>query len=597
MSKIKKIFVLFAVLMVIGIVTIVLIVTLNKRTSQEIQNIKIVSNFENQIQPVDEFRLDKIVVDVQMDSNKHQNLVLKADMLADKDVNFNQLGIHQVSILYQGLRLIFPIFIYDEEYLKSNYIYYYQVDDTWFIDSKENIYFLPTPTKNGYHFYGWYEDSFGKTEYQDGEKRIIEIFPMWTTENVYKIDFYLQEQIIKRSYVLSDAAITYPKIELDGFYGWDYFSNSTDKDLDIYGIILKKNQLVVRFFSKTNELLEYRIISRGESINDYPKPALEGHVFFTWSEDLNQIDQSLDCYPIYISDKETFKVNFYNVSGTLLETEQVKAGESTSYDNNNDLFYISGYSQDLYWIVSDMNVVVYFKPYVFKYYVDEQLYKLDISTNEAPSIPIKEGYIGSWEKRSETDFYAKYLKKGEYFSFKTIDSTQEILIPYAELNLKELSAQIVLITKKLIEYEWYYDANFENIVIWNNLENIEDHIVTVYGKVKTHERDEVLGRVEAYETGGKMLKSYLSPTYFWIENVYMQNGLIPYDIISVDFSCFINSEYVFIGEEIKEISGIDQALPSQIKAFVVSDNNPYYYSLDGNLYDKKTNELLYEVGQ
>lgn len=598
MTKMKKMIISFVVLMLIGIITIVLIVAIGIKTSQTFQSIKIVSNFENQIQDINEFRLDKIVVDVQIDNDKHQNLVLKPDMLVNKDEDFNQLGYHQVSILYQGLKLIIPIFIYDDEYLKSNYIYYYQMNETWFLDSRESIFFLPTPTKKGYYFYGWYEDSIGKNEYIDGEKRIVEIFPMWATDSVYKIDFYLQNKIIKRSYVLAEEIIAYPKVEMAGFYGWDYFLSSTNKDLDIYGIVLKENEIVVRFFSKNYELLEYRIISKGESIKDYPKPALEDHVFYSWSENLNQIYQSIDCYPIYISDNETFNVNFYNVSGTLLETKQVKAGESTSYDNkNNDSFYVSGYSQDLGWVVSEMNVVVYFKPYIFKYYVDEQLYKFDLSTNEAPSIPNKEGYVASWEKRSDTEFYAKYLKIGEYFVFKDDENNQEIMIPYVELNLKELSSQIISMTKKLFDYDWYYDSEFKELIHWNQLKELKDHIVTVYGKVKKHKRTEVYGKVEAYETGGKMVKSYLSPTYFWLENVYMQNGLIPYDIISVDFSCFINSEYVFIGEEIKEISGIDQSLTTKIKAFIVSDNNPYYYSLDGNLYDKKTNELLYGVGK
>ena len=57
-----------------------------KNNSNQIQEISIASPITNQIQHIDEFRLDKIIVDIEYDEENNQHSVLKKEMIEEFDL-------------------------------------------------------------------------------------------------------------------------------------------------------------------------------------------------------------------------------------------------------------------------------------------------------------------------------------------------------------------------------------------------------------------------------------------------------------------------------------------------------------------------------
>lgn len=415
----KKYVLCICSIFVILIVSFLLVFFTKHIKEEQPTNIRVVSSLEEQIQSLDSFRLDKIVIDIQYGSVHHQNLVVTKEMLSKEDLNQLQtIGLHKVRLNYLGLSLYTHIMLYDEAFLQNQYIYYYADEIESKIFTAKNIFDAEIPFKKGYYFCGWYDSKIKENLYVDQEKRIARLYPMWSKKVVHKVDFYLYNKVIKRLYVGEGELIEYPIVNEENFYCWDHNDLVIKEDIDIYGIISSKNQVVVRFFSKQRELLEYRVISIGESIDDFPKPALDGYVFYAWNQNLQNIQKSLDCYPIYYIEGQRFQVKFYNMDGQLLDTQTIAYGQAAHYEEENDLYYISGFSKNIDSITCDMAVQVYYTPYIFSYYDENQLYAIGFSTQPQPEIPYKEGYTGHWvlKENSKDSFYLQYSKNEDFSS-------------------------------------------------------------------------------------------------------------------------------------------------------------------------------------
>lgn len=583
-----------------------------KEHSAEPTILKVASSVKTQIQSVENFRLDKIVIDVQFGENYHQNMVVEESMISLEDLQkLTMVGMHRITIHYLNLNLFLDIVLYDEEYLEKQYIYYYIDEEIPIIFTSRSILDAPVPYRNGYFFCGWYDSSNKNHLYTDNENKIVQLYPHWSRDEVHKIDFYLHNEIIERQYVTETEPITYPTIE-EEFYCWDHNDTFAQNNLDIFAICPKENQVVVRFYTRERTLFSYRIVSIGESIEDPPVLLEDGLEFYSWNQSLKNIKCSLDCYPIYYEKDTFFQVNFYSIENELLETQTVSYGEpAKEYEFDSELYYVAGYSKNIDSIVCDMDIIVYFQPYVYLYYDGDRIYSSGLSTQDKPEPPSKVGgYTGYWRRQegSKTNFEVYYRRHGEYFYITTMDDGKMHKFYYTELELKTISYYLSLDKDCYVDYTLYEEHSNQKITYdsWDMPGFWLAPDVYLYAKpTLTDERywiykDEwketdssgaILNKIESVDLEDPAFYLDLTNNYYYITyNELYQT--IP--IIGVDFRAIKDYQYIYIGEDILYIEGLTEIEDSKIKFILVSENNPNFYSIDGNLYDKNKG-LVYEV--
>ena len=346
------------------------------------QSIKVVSTLREQIQKINHVRLDKIVIDIEY-RRGHQNYVVTEEMLSEDDlIKLKEVGLHNITINYAQLKVEIPVMIYDESLLSEYYIYYYTEEQNQNICLARNINEVKAPQREEDFFYGWSIENKYVSSNKDISTKIVQIFPKWVKIKPYQIDFYFKDELIKRQYVIDRETIEFPKVDDPLFEVWDYNESTTTRDLRINGIYLEENQIIVRFHSREGECIGYQILEKGQDCTDIPAaPDIKNYVFYGWSNELKNLDHSLDCYPLYYNKDDVFEVNFYDRNGVLLQTKMVPAGQSVTYDyEENDFDYVAGYSKNLDAVYEKMDVFVYFSHYAYFYYINNTLFNIEFST-------------------------------------------------------------------------------------------------------------------------------------------------------------------------------------------------------------------------
>lgn len=410
MKYVKKI-TSMAIIFILIALFILLIHFISKRENNFLKPIKmqIISPLKDQIQSIDDVRLDRIIVDV-IYQNGHQNHVLTKDMVSEEDVPLlEQVGKQNITICYEDLTMDIPMVIYDEALLRDNYIFYIEENYNDIIIEKD-IYHVEKPYKEDQYFYGWKIN----TDMTIDNSKIVSLSPKWSNDPVYKIDFYVSDFFVKRQYVVEDEEIIYPAVSVDDFAAWDYEEKTTRKDRDISAVILNDNQVIIRFYTKYGECIDYQILEKGQDCVEQPiAPPIEGEIFYAWSSDLKDVAESQNCYPIYYKENEEVVVRFYDTEMKLLQTKVILAGETASYDYpENDYDYVVGYSKKIDHVFENTDVIVYFGHYLYYYYAGEDLYAVTYSYNANSNIPygytMSDGtYVDSnnswyWKKREGT---------------------------------------------------------------------------------------------------------------------------------------------------------------------------------------------------
>ena len=175
--------------------------------ANEITNIKIASDENSIIQNINDFRLDRIVLRLEYSKNKSRHIVVNEEDLSETFTK--EIGLQHLKLLIENYQYEFDIFIYNEEIIRDNYIYYYYDDKKLNIFTATSILNSLPPIKNNYYFYGWFADEAKTIDYVDGQKKIVQLYPMWSETKTYKIDYYVLERLVKRKYVITGEMIEY----------------------------------------------------------------------------------------------------------------------------------------------------------------------------------------------------------------------------------------------------------------------------------------------------------------------------------------------------------------------------------------------------
>ena len=388
------------------------------KQNKEYQEIEIVSPIANQIQYINEVRLDRIVLDIKYDDENSQHTVLNKKMLDSFEL---KIGYNEIKL--KDYDYYIKLLIYDDEFINNNYIYCYENN----IYYANNIFEIEEPTKEDCFFYGWYSDEACTNLYKDGKERITNIYACFSNHKVFIVDYYVDDKLFDRQYVLSGSVIKKVMLDLEGFYCWTPNVNIATSNLRLDAVIKGKDEHLVEFYDD-GVFIDYRIVKDKENaiIDD---PVKDGYKFIGWSHNISCVTNDMVVDAIFY--KKILKVNFYSSMGELLETDYVNCGESTTFDSKDSNLEYIGYSESLDNIISDLDVIVYTKDRFCTYYIDNTIYLIK-PYKDSVQVPIRIGYHGYWVEFENNKYKAEYVGEKEYFLFNIYGSHKSIVIPFDE---------------------------------------------------------------------------------------------------------------------------------------------------------------------
>ncbi|MGM9972301.1 MAG: hypothetical protein ACI35W_07820 [Anaeroplasmataceae bacterium] len=360
-------------------------------SADKVINITVSSEYDSQIQKIDDFRLDKMVLKLTYDNNSIDYKVLDESMLLNKVSK--KLGVQKLCINYMGYEKIIELFLYDEDYLVNNYIYYYYYDDNLMVMGCSSINdIMPEINKN--HFFGWFDDKNKTISTTDNEDiRISKVYPLFVDYETVRIRFFENNILSKVKYIISGSEIPYYTPLNENFTCWSHKELHAYNSMDIYSISLLNNEHIVRFYNFAGEQIEYSIVRDGSSINDCYFN-WDDKSFLKWSEDLENIKSDLDCYPIV---SNTYNVYIYDQFSNLLYIDNVLMGEDSNWILNQTQYEILSYEGNINNIMSDSIVVADVKYMQFYYYYNDVLlcksYRDDLEFFESNLIYYEYEYI------------------------------------------------------------------------------------------------------------------------------------------------------------------------------------------------------------
>ena len=361
------------------------------------------SPVQNQIQNVDEFRLDKIWLEVVYEDFVEQVVVDKS-MISNKDLKaLNKAGEHLITIKIGNIKKEILIILYGDSYEKY---YCINIDDNQTFVKAKNVYEIDVPIKENLYFAGWYVDE-SLTEPYVGQEA-LNLYAKYNNSLMHRVRFYHNDIIIKEEYVKDGLHATPPIMKSYAdftFSHWDKDFTEITEDLDIYAVY-KQNHFEVNFYNYYNELVERQVVEKG---NNAIPPILDevfGKAFIGWSNDYNNITKSLDIYPIYSNKQEYYSVRFYKDSlddENFLYEEFVKSGESVDFNYNIENYKLISVDKSLDNINQDMNVVCSYELIENSFYANNVLYcKLPVNS-PFPTIVLEDGSVCGWVKHESIE--------------------------------------------------------------------------------------------------------------------------------------------------------------------------------------------------
>ena len=552
--------------------------------NEDVVSVNIKSEYINQIQSIDDVRLDRIVLELEFENNKLLHVVLENDMVENL-LDLNSVGHHKIVLTDKYLNYSIDLIIYDDVFLSDNYIYYYELDNEKHFIVDKSIYNLDEPSSSGKYFMGWYKDIKLEEIYFDAYEHIVCIYPKFSLLEVFKISFFIDGNSYINQYINSGGTINYPKLDEDVY--WDFEGDKAYSDMVINGFTKKDDKVIIKYYDDTG-LIHIGQYDRGSNVEYYPDNIPLGYEFVSWNVSLENVMDDMSVFAIY--EKNKYLVRFFDIDGNLLYKEEVSHDEDANFVFESDIYYVTGYSKSIENVTSDSDVIVYLKSYINYYYVDA-----DYSFSEYAEIGMpdcadrgRNKFVG-WDKDKDDPhkFYAVFEETGQVFNL--IVDSRVFTITYEMLDSYPVDVCIFIKKGIAASYSWYSDIECSIPSDSPDMDkNWNDYEITLYGK-KTNEacassyqliiEDLVITQIEG-------LKSNTLYESLFIDN---DNAYLGFDV-----SCVYKSfQFVMIDSKISTISNVDDI--SGFKCyFIVSKNNPYYYSEGGIIYDKESNEPIFD---
>ena len=411
----------------------------------------------------------------------------------------------------------------------------------------------------------------------------------------FKVDFYLDGEMIERQYVLSGARpekLDFEENEL--FYCWTPTINNIFKDTKYEAVMLEDNEHLVEFY-EGDTLIDFKVVKNGEDVV-VDEPVKEGYIFKGWDQELTDITSDLKVYAKFY--KEILTVKFYSAQGELLETDYVNSGESTTFDSKKDGYDYVGFSHSLDNIVIDMDITVYMTRKVCTYYVDGVVYAIKYY-DEKVEVPYKYYHTGYWVEVESGKFVAEYRENGQFFTFNFVEDNVTYVMDRSEAM--SVNWFIYFYKKYGYVYEFYDTFDNQKLLKPQTINYSRPEV-----EIKCYKRDftNFDYDVDVHGSSGfvydQEYECYVAFSDSFDGITYLKGG---YDekygmnINKVSSNIFDYYTMVFLGKDITEILFLDTCAFERIEYIIVEEGNPKYYSLNGDLYEKDTGKCIFDGGE
>lgn len=263
-------------------------------------------------------------------------------------------------------------------------------------------------------------------------------------EETFTVKFIVNGEVVKEVEVKQGEQISAPFVEsIEGmeFTNWDKDFTNINSDMEI-NAVFEKNKYDVNFYDNNGNLVETKEVEYGDSVEGPELEDIEGYEFIGWDVELSSITGPTDVNPIYQEKK--YQVNFYDIDGNLLKTQNVSYNKSAQAPKVPQIegYKFTGWDHSLLKITQDLDIKPTYEllEYTITYIDDTSIIKgLEPSSYnmyseasiELPAGPEKEGFefLGWYSNgdRVVTFFSSDLENKVYYAKYKELE--KPLIIP------------------------------------------------------------------------------------------------------------------------------------------------------------------------
>ena len=188
---------------------------------------------------------------------------------------------------------------------------------------------LPTASKEGYNFGGWYLDNEGKTLFTEHYKLEdnITLYAYWKLKE-FDVNFYVNDELIDTQKVKYGEDATAPTVDAltkYDFKSWDKEFTNVKSNLVVHAVLEIKKFTVV--FMKDSEVIKSEEVEYGKSATAPEDPKKEGFNFKNWDKEFSDVKSNLIVNAVF--EAKTFAIKYYDGSTELdLSPKSITYGEA-----------------------------------------------------------------------------------------------------------------------------------------------------------------------------------------------------------------------------------------------------------------------------
>ncbi len=302
------------------------------------------------------------------------------------------------------------------------------VYDTLFCLPEQNLE-LPTPTKEGHTFDGWYYNDT-KLSGQSNFSSDATLVGKFIVNN-YTYKFYVGEEVVKEETLPYGSTIVYPTTtpekeatdsETYTFIGWSNDATTLTKDEVFYAQFESADRLYTYIFldEEGNEIkkVEAKAGSAIEYPNDLSKEgnAQYDYVFKGWNHNDETLWSNITFEPVFEEVIKQYTYKFVTEEGTVLKEETVDYGtmpiEPTNVTKEGYVFI--GWDKDISKVIENVTYVAQFEEYTLTL----EGKKLSILGDSISTFYSAGSEVNSYYSDTNTFYYPIYSS-----TIKTVDLT------------------------------------------------------------------------------------------------------------------------------------------------------------------------------
>lgn len=179
---------------------------------------------------------------------------------------------------------------------------------------------MPTVTKTGYTFDGWYFDSEFTTKYENQEITKSTVFYAKWSAITFEVSFINGEILLQTQIVEYGKSANPPiNIEKEGydFTGWDKSFSNVTSNLEVHATFSIKQYTIQFIDHDGTQIGSDVIVNHGDDVTPPSDPVRPGYKFTGWDKPLENITSEIGIIATYIPEK--YSVIFKDHDNTVLK--------------------------------------------------------------------------------------------------------------------------------------------------------------------------------------------------------------------------------------------------------------------------------------